>query len=107
MDTYRGLGDTVLYTNPTSETIAASDVVVLPDMIGIAIADIPAGEEGVLAVAGDQELDADGAWDVGTQLYWDETNAELTETASSNTPAGKAAADKPTADTTARVLLNR
>jgi len=108
MNTYRGSGHRRPYTNPLSTTISSGAVVEMVDEIGIAIADILAGEEGDLAVSGVHELDAltAGTWSAGDTLYWDDSPGELVSNASNNVPAGVADADKAADETTARVLLN-
>lgn len=45
-------------------------------------------------------------WAVGAALYWDVSNARLTDTATDNLPCGTAAAAKAASATTARLLLN-
>lgn len=108
MDTFKQKGERIAYTNATSSAISAGDVVVIGAMIGIAVDDIAVGAAGVLEVCHVHNLAATAAddWAQGAQLYWVTATAKLTDTAGSNTKAGRAAAAKAAAATTATVLLN-
>ncbi|MCC5830147.1 MAG: DUF2190 family protein [Phycisphaeraceae bacterium] len=70
-------GDAIDYT-PTSGSVAAGDVVVLGDLIGIAKQPIADGALGALAVVGvfDVRKPANGSVDfgIGEPVYWDATN---------------------------------
>jgi len=106
MNTYKGTGQRLSYT--AGSDLSASAVVVIGDMIGILVADIASGASGAVEVTGDHVLAATAAdsWSQGVQLYWNATTEKLTDTASGNEKAGRAAADKAALATTARVLLN-
>ena len=63
-------GDAIDY-RPT-EAVAAGDVVIIADLIGIARLDIEAGTLGSLAVVGVFDVvKADGAIPSGSTVYWD------------------------------------
>lgn len=109
MNTYRSNGKTIAYANASGDDIASGDLVCVGDMVGVAVADIADGADGVLSVDGEHEVAATSgeAWSQGDQVYGDPDTAALTAVASGNVSAGKAAADKASADTVATVLLNR
>ena len=104
-------GDAIDYT-PGSD-VAAGDVVVLTDLIGIARTPIKANERGSLAVAGVFDLPkATGggtAISAGAKVYWDEANTVATtdDGGGANKLLGKvvkAAADE---DATVRVRMGQ
>jgi predicted RecA/RadA family phage recombinase len=85
-----GDNDTIDYT-PASD-LAAGEVVVLGDLLGIALSQIQANRPGALLVWG--MVDApkpSGSISVGTILYWDATNKQVTTSATGNKRAGLAA----------------
>lgn len=87
--------------------VAAGDVVVVGNLIGIARLDIPAGVLGALAVVGVYDVaKAAGAVAVGTPLYWDAANKKATAVAAGNPYLGKATRAAGATDETVRVLLN-
>jgi len=87
--------------------VAAGDVIVQGNLVGIARLDIEAGSLGALAVVGVFEIaKATGAVAVGDVLYWDATNNNVTTTATGNTYIGKAVTASASADTQVSVLLN-
>jgi len=96
------------YTNSSGSDIASGAVVVLTDMIGIAAADIPDGESGVLLteeVFTLAKLSTDTIT-IGQIVYWDAGNSRITETASSHARAGKAYEAAGSGATTVKVKLN-
>jgi len=110
MDTYKYDGERLPYANSSGSQIDSSEVVNINDNVhGIAVADIPDGETGVVAVSGVHELTrdtSDGAWSAGAELYWSGTDVTNTTGASDNI-IGVAAEDAASADGTAMVLLNQ
>lgn len=104
-------GNYVDYT--PSGDIAAGDLVVQGDLIGIAQGDIPAGKLGALAVTGvfnvPKAAGTSTAITAGTSVYWDE--AELVAKADSETGAnkllGKTIAAAGDDDATVRVRLSQ
>ena len=87
--------------------VAAGDVVVVGNLIGIARIDIPAGVLGALAVVGVYDVaKAAVAVAAGTPLYWDAVNKKATAVAAGNPYLGKATRVAGAADETVRVLLN-
>jgi predicted RecA/RadA family phage recombinase len=63
-------GGTIDYTPATN--VAAGDVVVQGDLVGVAKLDIPAGQLGALAVEGvfDVPVEEAEGWSVGMTAYW-------------------------------------
>lgn len=101
-------GNILEYANATTHDIAAGDVVPMNDMVGVAVADIPADESGAVDIDGVFSLPAGtGAWSQGEALYLRTDGKFYTATATGAIPAGVAAADKTTAATTGYVLLSK
>jgi predicted RecA/RadA family phage recombinase len=86
---YSHLGDSIDYT-PTAD-VAAGDVVVQSELVGIAKQPIKAGQLGALAVAGvfDFPVTSLTGWAVGDRAYWDNTAKVATETQTGNKYLGK------------------
>ena len=105
MATFIQDGDAVDYT-PGAD-VAAGEVVVQGDLVGVAKTPIAAGTLGSLATRGvfDFPKAGAGAIAIGAVLYWDATNGVATTTASGNKRIGKAVAAAAAADTTVRGLL--
>lgn len=89
-DNYIQPGDVVQYT--AGADINSGDVVPLNNRCGVALGDIANGATGSVALAGVFSVTkATGqTWSIGQALYWDSGNANVTTTATSNTPAGYA-----------------
>jgi Uncharacterized conserved protein len=87
--------------------VAAGDIVVQDNLVGIARLDIAADMLGSLAVVGVFEAPkAAGAIAAGAAVYWDVTNHAVTTVAAGNPYLGKAVLAAESADELARVLLN-
>ena len=89
--------------------LAAGDVVVLGDLVGVTKRPLAANEPGALAVDGvfDFAKNTGVSYTVGTILYWDDTNNVVTTTASGNKQIGKVVRAAATTDTTVRVRLSQ
>ena len=89
--------------------LAAGDVVVQGELVGVAVRALAIGELGALAVEGvfDFAKNTGVAYAVGVILYWDDTNNVVTTTASGNKAIGKAVRAAATGDTTVRVRLDQ
>ena len=102
-------GSAIDYT-PTSD-VAAGDVVVQNDLVGIAKQPITAGALGALAVVGvfdvPKATGAGTAIGAGAKVYWDAANSQATGTATGNTYMGKAVAAAGNDDATVRVRLSQ
>ena len=90
-----------------SADVAAGEVVVQGDLVGVAKTPIAADTLGSLATRGVFEFAkaAGGAISAGAVLYWDNSNGVATTTASGNKRVGKAVAAAAAADSTVRGLL--
>ena len=98
-------GDSIDYR--PNDTIAAGDVVVIADLIGIARLDIPAGMLGALAVVGVFDVvKANTAIPCGSTVYWDAGAKKATLVSGSNHYLGKAINTAESGDENVRVLLN-
>ena len=90
-----------------SEAVAAGDVIVVANLIGVARLDIAANTLGSLAVVGVFDVvKAAGSIAAGAAVYWDAANHAATTVAAGNPYLGKAIAAAESADELARVLLN-
>ena len=102
-------GSSIDYT--PSADVAAGDVVVQNDLVGIAKQPIAAGALGALAVVGVFEVPkatgAGTAIGAGAKVYWDAANSQATASATGNTYMGKAVAAAGDDDTTVRVRLSQ
>jgi predicted RecA/RadA family phage recombinase len=89
--------------------VAAGDVIVQGDLVGVARFDIKSGVLGALAVTGvfDFAKATNVAYTVGTILYWDDTNNIVTATATGNKQVGKVVRAAATTDPTVRVRLSQ
>lgn len=82
-------GLTMDYT--ATADITSGQVVLVGAMIGIAVSALASGETGALTVEGVFTVPkSTGVVAQGAQVYWDNTNKNVTTTATDNTPCGKA-----------------
>lgn len=104
-------GDSIDYT-PSSD-VAAGDVVVQGDLIGVAKRDIPAGTLGALAVTGVFDMPklaiAGVTIAAGAKVYWDAGNSVATTDTDegANKYLGKTVAAAGDDDATVRVRLEQ
>jgi predicted RecA/RadA family phage recombinase len=89
--------------------VAAGDVIVQGDLVGVARFDIKSGVLGTLAVTGvfDFAKATNVAFTVGTILYWDDANNLVTATATDNKQIGKVVRAAATTDPTIRVRVSQ
>jgi predicted RecA/RadA family phage recombinase len=87
--------------------IAAGQVVVMTDTVGVAVSSGVSGDTIAVSFEGVYILPANNtqAFTIGQKLYWDATNNVITTTPTSNTFAGYAFIAKLTAGVTAQVRL--
>lgn len=106
MKNFIQLGDVLDYT--ATQAVASGVLVVIGARVGIAVANIPAGETGPLRVKGVVELAKLGtdAAEQGERLYWDAANSRLTTTEAGNVLAGYAAQAAGAGVTTVWLHLN-
>lgn len=100
-------GSSIDYT-PAAD-VAAGDVVVQEDLVGVAKVPIAAGKPGALAVEGvfDFPKAAGSAIAAGATCYWDATNKRATTTATGNKLLGKCVKAAANSDTTVRLRLSQ
>jgi len=104
-------GDAIDYT-PAAD-VAAGDVVVQGDLVGVTKRDIKANELGALAVVGvfdvAKESGAGVTFSAGDKAYWDDAAkfAVTTDGGGANKLLGKAVADAADADALVRVRLSQ
>ncbi|MEA4872189.1 MAG: DUF2190 family protein [Synergistaceae bacterium] len=96
------------YANAGQTTISAGDVVFIGDICGIANVDIPAGGTGTVYIVGLCRFPAKSTDNitVGSDLYWDAVNKEVTLTAADGTLVGVAISAAGDGVTAVRVALN-
>ena len=89
--------------------VAAGDVVVQSDLVGVAKVEIKAGKLGSLAVEGVFDFARTGAtvYPAGSILYWDDTANVVTTTPTNNKLIGKSVRLSLGTDTTVRVRLSQ
>jgi len=89
--------------------LAAGEVVVQGDLVGVARTAIAAGTPGSLAVAGVFDFAKAGgvAYTVGQILYWDDAANVVTTTSAGNKQLGKVVRAAATTDTTVRLRLSQ
>jgi len=104
---FRHDGGSIDYT-PGAD-VAAGDVIVQGELVGVAKLDIKANTLGALAVAGVFDFaKATGggtAITAGASVYWDDTNNVATTTATGNKLIGKCVKAAADADATVRVRM--
>jgi len=103
-------GNVIEITTDSSTEYSAGDVVVLgANAVGIALVDIAKSGTGAVKLDGVYEIAAenDAAFSVGDHLFWDDSNSELTATATDMVAAGICVEAKAEAGTSAKVLLTQ
>jgi predicted RecA/RadA family phage recombinase len=105
--TYVHEGELIDYT--PGSAVAAGEVVVQGELVGVVARPLAAGEAGAILVWGvfDFAKNTGVAYTVGTILYWDDTNNVVTATATGNKQIGKTIRAAASADTTVRVRLSQ
>ena len=99
-------GASIDYT-PAAD-VAAGDVVVQGELVGVAKQPIPANTHGALAVEGVFDFaKGTGALSVGVIVYWDDTNNVVTTTSSGNKQVCKVIRAAAASDTTVRVRMSQ
>jgi len=107
MNNFIQAGETMRWTNSTGSDVVSGEPVPVAGRIYIAQDDIANGAAGVLAVAGVYRCakEAPLVIAIGSALYWDAGNAQMTTTVGANTYAGIAHQAGASADTTIDVRL--
>lgn len=94
-----------------SGAVAAGDIVVAGELVGVARDAIAANALGSLDVEGEflfpKSTGSASALTVGTKVYWDASGAVVTTTASSHKVAGHVSKAAAATDSTVRIRLSR
>ena len=109
MNTYKGRGSRIQFINGSGGSLSGGAVIDLGDIFGILVVTVADGATGTVMIDEEHQLTARtaGAWAIGDDLYWDDSNNNLTEIGgSANKFIGKATRLKAVDATTARFKLN-
>jgi len=89
--------------------VAAGDVIVQGDLVGVACRPLAANEPGAIAVTGVYDFNeaTNVAYTIGTILFWDDTNNIVTLTATGNKQLGKVVRAAALTDPTVRVRMTQ
>ena len=99
-------GDTLTLTAPTGG-VASGDGVLVGSLFGIAAGDAAENDNVEVQTTGVFDLPkATGAVTQGAKIYWDNTNKNVTTTATGNTLIGAATVAAVSGDATVQVKLN-
>jgi predicted RecA/RadA family phage recombinase len=94
-----------------SGAVAAGDIVVVGEIVGVAPRAIAASALGALDVEGEfdfpKSTGSASALTLGAKVYWDASGAVVTTTASSHKVAGHVSKAAAAADSTVRIKLAR
>jgi predicted RecA/RadA family phage recombinase len=107
----QGPGNQIDYT-PTAD-VAAGEVVVVGELIGVAERPIAANTAGTLTIAGVRDFakpttaGSASGMTFGAKIYWDDTNNVATVTATGNKQIGKIVKTAADGDATVRCLLSQ
>jgi predicted RecA/RadA family phage recombinase len=107
MKNFVKMGHEIEFT--ASAAVSSGDLVESGAFVGVAIADVANGEQGIAYIEGVFEVPKLGTDDVsqGDILYFDAGNSRLTLTESTNTKAGYAYEDAGTSVSLVKVKLGR
>ena len=105
--TYWQIGRKIDYVNAGTEKIEYGSIIPLVERIAVAGAEIPAGEKGILITEGVFEMPkAAEEVAIGTSLYYDKTNGNVTATSTNNVPAGWAVEPAGVSDGTVKIKID-
>ena len=100
-------GDQLKVDYTPGSAVAAGEVVVQGDLVGVALLAIAASALGALCLTGVFDFaKGSGAIDAGAKLYWDDTANQATATADSNKYLGKCVKAAADGDSTVRAALS-
>ena len=98
------IGDTIDYRPATD--VAAGDLVIRGEIIGVAKLDIPANTLGAISLTGIYDVEKiNVAIDMGEKVYWDATTKKITSFPTDNTEIGICVQPAEASDTTARIRI--
>lgn len=103
-------GDVIDVTAPVGGYTSGALALIGTQMVGVPVTSAAAGEKCAVAIKNrtvEHDAVAADAWEVGDQLYRNTADGKLTDTATSNVKAGRAAAAKAAAATKATLILNQ
>lgn len=102
-------GKSIDYT--PGSAVAAGDVVVQGDLVGVAVADIAANALGALQIEGvfsfAKNTNSTDIYTVGQKLYWNASSEVVSTSSSGNKYLGKVVKAAAAADTTVNVKLEQ
>lgn len=97
-------GETFRFTAAADQK--SGDLIIVGDLVGVAVTDVKAGDEGVAHACGVYRLPkAAGAIGQGVKVYWVTADSNISATASGNTLVGRAWEARASGDTTVNVKL--
>jgi len=100
-------GEALDYVNAGTEKIEANTVIVLGSRIGVAGMEISPGETGTLHVTGVYSMPKGNVEiSAGADVYYSETDGEITTTSDGNVKAGFACEAAAASDTAVLVKIN-
>lgn len=106
---YNGEGDTIPVAAPHN-VVAGRIVIVGIQLFGVATANVASGDMATLKRGGRWTFGKVNAVSTsgvaGDIIYWDNTNSQVTKSATSNTKIGVALAPFSNTDTSVKVVLN-
>lgn len=101
---YVQLGDSIDY-RPTTD-VAAGDLVIVGEIVGVAKLDIPANTLGALALTGIYDIAKISVTITqGEIVYWDASNKKITNIATDNTAVGVCVLTSDATAETARIRI--
>ena len=100
-------GDAIVFT--AAANVASGDLVAVGDLVGVAVADVLNGQQGVMYIEGVYEVPKLAADNMthGSLLYFDVSEGELTLTSTDNVKAGYAFEAAGASTATVKVKLER
>jgi predicted RecA/RadA family phage recombinase len=107
----QSIGNQIDYT--PSADVAAGEVIIQGDLVGVAHRPIPANTPGALVIGGVLDFakptsaGSASGMTVGIKVYWDDTNNVATVTAGSNKQIGKIVKVAADGDAAVRCLLSQ
>ena len=105
MQNFINSGKTLVYTAPSN--VVGGDLVTVGSIVGVAVSDIPSGEEGILETEGVFELPpAESAAIAQGVVVYATPQGEIATTEAGNTRAGIAWAARSMGESLVRVKIN-
>lgn len=111
-NTFKQMGDRVPFTNNTGSKLNAGDVHIKGDIVGVVVADVADGNDGLLEVQNVHELPKDGnARNAGDDAIWDASAGQVVSPGASldgsaDLPVGTIWEDAAAGDSNVKVLVS-